>query len=124
MEPKLTDFNISKAAPLRNTTATKTRVMGSGGYRAPEVLKAQDDGKTKYGKPCHIWSVGVLSFCMKTKRMFASEQEVLMGITDISGKIQDVQDDKLEEFLTLCLQIDPRERETCGGLLSHRFLLD
>ena len=79
MVPKLSDFGIAKLSSKNNSKSTNTAAMGSGGYRSPEVLMEDDDGKTRYGQPCDIWSVGVLAFHMRTTQMFSSEQDILRG---------------------------------------------
>jgi calcium/calmodulin-dependent protein kinase I len=53
------DFGLSKVL-TKKEDLTQTRV-GTGGYRAPEVLL----GKT-YGKSCDMWSVGVICFILLT----------------------------------------------------------
>ena len=76
MTIKLTDFNVSKWSQWDDRSATQTSAVGSPAFRAPEVLLHRGDGKTHYGTPADIWSVGVLVFEMWTKGVFASEKDI------------------------------------------------
>ena len=82
----------------------------------------QDDGKTRYGRPCDIWSIGVLAFHMRTREKFANEQVILRGGLDPSRNIQKVPEDDLKIFLHACLQLDPKTRKTATDLRMNTFL--
>ena len=124
MVVKLTDLNIMKLIPDENTSATNTAGMGSRGFCAPEVLLIQEGGKTKYGTSCDVWSVGVLAYKLRTKTMFASEHDIRAGALNFQDKLKNVPEKNLQMFLTECLKLKPKVRETCQGLLCHNFLTE
>merc|ERR1739838_745037 len=114
---KLADYNICQSVPLEDTSATLTNGMGSQGYRAPEVLLSQDSGKTRYGTPADIWSVGALLFQLRTKDAFSSEHDIRSGALEIEERIKTVPEEKFQTFLGKCLKMTPGYRKTAQELL-------
>jgi calcium/calmodulin-dependent protein kinase I len=119
----LADFGIAKSL---SSPEEKLRSMaGSFGYAAPEVLTGRG-----HGKPCDIWSLGVISYTVLSGYSpFRSET--------VEDFLQEVSDDYLvvyhhkywkevsqdaKRFISSMLQVDPEKRPTAAQLLKDPWI--
>ncbi|KAK9390800.1 kinase-like domain-containing protein [Lipomyces mesembrius] len=118
----LADFGIAKM--LETSDEVLTTMAGSFGYAAPEVLM-----RTGHGKPCDIWSLGVITYTLLCGYVpFRSEtvNEFLIEVRE-NGVIfhekywRDISKDA-KEFILAMLCIDPDKRYTSKQLLNHRWI--
>lgn len=119
----LADFGIAKE--LLTPDEVLTSAAGSFGYCAPEVLTG-----TGHGKPCDIWSLGVIAFTLLVGYSpFRSE--------NVNDFLQEVQNDPVvvfhkqywsgisqyaKDFIESCLIVNPHNRPTAKKLLSHSWI--
>lgn len=119
----LTDFGIAKH--LKSPDEVLHSMAGSFGYAAPEVLKG-----TGHGKPCDIWSLGVITFTIlsgyspfrsESVRDFLEEIEGPNALVFHKKYWQDVSEDA-KDFIKSCLALDPALRPTSAELLKHEWI--
>lgn len=119
----LADFGIAKE--LLTPDEVLTSAAGSFGYCAPEVLMG-----TGHGKPCDIWSLGVIAFTLLVGYSpFRSE--------NVNDFLQEVQNDPVvvfhkqywknisqyaKDFIESCLTVDPEKRPSAKQLLSDPWI--
>lgn len=119
----LADFGIAKE--LLTPDEVLTSAAGSFGYCAPEVLTG-----TGHGKPCDIWSLGVIAFTLLVGYSpFRSE--------NVNDFLQEVQNDPVvvfhkqywsgisqyaKDFIESCLVVNPQKRLAAKQLLSHNWI--
>lgn len=119
----LADFGIAKE--LLTPDEVLTSAAGSFGYCAPEVLMG-----TGHGKPCDIWSLGVIAFTLLVGYSpFRSE--------NVNDFLQEVQNDPVvvfhkqywknisqyaKDFIESCLTVDPKKRPSAKQLLSDPWI--
>lgn len=119
----LADFGIAKE--LLTPDEVLTSAAGSFGYCAPEVLMG-----TGHGKPCDIWSLGVIAFTLLVGYSpFRSE--------NVNDFLQEVQNDPVvvfhkqywknisqyaKDFIKSCLTVDPKKRPSAKQLLSDPWI--
>lgn len=119
----LADFGIAKE--LLTPDEVLTSAAGSFGYCAPEVLMG-----TGHGKPCDIWSLGVIAFTLLVGYSpFRSE--------NVNDFLQEVQNDPVvvfhkqywknisqyaKDFIESCLTVDPKKRPSAKQLLSNPWI--
>ncbi|CCH46341.1 Calcium/calmodulin-dependent protein kinase [Wickerhamomyces ciferrii] len=119
----LADFGIAKELLTPNEVLTSA--AGSFGYCAPEVLTG-----TGHGKPCDIWSLGVIAFTLLGGYSpFRSE--------NVNDFLQEVQNDPVvifhkqywktlseysKNFIKRCLIVDPNSRPSAKELLSDPWI--
>ncbi|CAK9439680.1 uncharacterized protein LODBEIA_P37800 [Lodderomyces beijingensis] len=120
----LADFGIAKR--LQSPTEKLTSSAGSFGYAAPEVILG-----TGHGKPCDIWSLGVVTYTLLCGYSpFRSE-----NVTDFINEVKhnnavifhadywkDVSKDA-RRFIIKALQYDPEKRPTAQELLQDPWLV-
>jgi len=114
---KLADFGTAAV-----TKSELTDLAGTMQYMAPEVFAGE-----KYGKPCDIWSVGVI--CLDLLRVVPpaldkphiaclaacnSDDELWNGLQ--------LPNAQAHAFVRKCLRVDPRDRHTATNLLQDDFL--
>lgn len=119
----LTDFGIAKH--LKSPDEVLHSMAGSFGYAAPEVLKGSG-----HGKPCDIWSLGVITFTIlsgyspfrsETVQDFLEEVEGPNALVFHKKYWQDVSEDA-KDFIKSCLALDPALRPTSAELLQHEWI--
>eukprot|EP00744_Colponema_vietnamica_P014309 GILI01020032.1.p1 GENE.GILI01020032.1~~GILI01020032.1.p1 ORF type:complete len:517 (+),score=109.31 GILI01020032.1:115-1665(+) len=119
-EVKLGDFGY--AAQLTQEIATRTSVVGTPCWMAPELIMGQD-----YDTAVDLWSLGVVLWEMaegdppylnenpvKALFLIATRQPPELPAGKWSKKMQ--------SFLARCLQKDPKKRATAQELLEHPFI--
>ena len=127
---KLGDFGVSKRVLAEATTTFHTQVSTQG-YSAPEVLGLDSNSETSdYTNSVDIWSLGCVIYeLLVGTKLFASEGQVSRYFF---GKLP-FPEDKLKELspptddlgislLKSMLLIQPEDRPTAAGALSHRWL--
>ncbi|CAD8144008.1 unnamed protein product [Paramecium octaurelia] len=120
---KLADFGSSKQ--LNDITHDSIgSICGTPNFMAPEVINQE-----QYGKKADIWSLGCTIIEMATGQPPYSEYKDAIAIMVKIGKstkpppIPDqLQSTEAKDFLSKCLQIDPKKRATADELLKHPFL--
>ncbi|PUU79614.1 calcium/calmodulin-dependent protein kinase type 1B, partial [Tuber borchii] len=129
---KLGDFGVSKRILAEDTTTFRTQVSTQG-YSAPEVLGLDSNSETSdYTNSVDIWSLGCVIYeLIVGTKLFASEAQVSRYFF---GK-KPFPEDKLKELssptdtlgillLKAMLVIQPEDRPTAAGALSHGWLAD
>ncbi|KAK6457181.1 kinase-like domain-containing protein [Scheffersomyces xylosifermentans] len=120
----LADFGIAKRLQSPNEKLTSS--AGSFGYAAPEVIIG-----TGHGKPCDIWSMGVITYTLLCGYSpFRSEnvQDFIAEVKHNNAVIfhadywKDVSKDA-RRFIIKALQFDPENRPTAKELLADPWLV-
>lgn len=120
----LADFGIAKKLQLPNEKLHSS--AGSFGYAAPEVILG-----TGHGKPCDIWSLGVvtytilcgyLPFRLENVQDFIAEVRHNNAVIFHADYWKDVSKDA-RRFIIKALQFDPSKRATAKELLSDAWLV-
>ncbi|KAA0154762.1 hypothetical protein FNF29_02291 [Cafeteria roenbergensis] len=126
---KLADFGASKrisAPPLAGASRTGTGVKGTPQWMAPEVVREQE-AETGWRR-ADIWSVGCTVIEMATGRPpwseFANPVTAMyhIAVTDKPPAFPDSLSAVGHDFLSACLQLDPRRRPDVSALLLHPFV--
>ncbi|CAD8058805.1 unnamed protein product [Paramecium sonneborni] len=120
---KLADFGSSKQ--LSDITHDSLgSICGTPNFMAPEVINQE-----QYGKKADIWSLGCTIIEMATGQPPYSEYKDAIAIMVKIGKStqppeipEQLQSFEARDFLSKCLQIDPKKRSTADELLKHPFL--
>lgn len=123
-EVVLADFGIAKklAGPSEKLTSS----AGSFGYAAPEVVMA-----TGHGKPCDIWSLGVITYTLLCGYLPFRSENVPDFIKEVRSDNavlfhadywSDVSKDA-RRFIIKALQLDPEKRPTASDLLNDQWLV-
>lgn len=118
---KLADFGYT--AQLKYTGENRKSIVGTPYWMAPELIKG-----LPYSFEVDIWSLGIL--CrelaegeppyVEVPPMRALFLIVSQGIPEISNK--ETRSPQFLDFLSLCLNPDPKKRPTCSELLQHPFM--
>lgn len=118
-EVKLADFGCSKR--LDGSMAQTMR--GSVPWMAPEVIMASG-----YGRRADMWSLGCLVIEMATAAPPWGKLDNLMlalrkiGMSTETPPIPDSLSADCKDFVSICVQRDPKERMLAADALEHRFL--
>ena len=127
---KLGDFGVSKQVLAEATTTFHTQVSTQG-YSAPEVLGLDSNSETSdYTNSVDIWSLGCVIYeLLVGTKLFASEAQVSryffgkMPFPEDKLKALSPPTDNLGiSLLKSMLLIQPGDRPTAAGALSHRWL--
>ncbi|KAG2732926.1 hypothetical protein G9P44_003916 [Scheffersomyces stipitis] len=120
----LADFGIAKRLQSPNEKLTSS--AGSFGYAAPEVILG-----TGHGKPCDIWSLGVITYTLlcgyspfrsENVQDFISEVKHNNAVIFHADYWKDVSKDA-RRFIVKALQFDPDNRPTASELLNDQWLV-
>ena len=118
---KLADFGVS--TELLHTWADKDTFIGSPFWMSPEVIN-----KSKYNKKTDIWSLGITaielaegeppySHIHPIRAMFAIRTHPPKELT-----IPQKWSPEFNDFVSKCLNIDPKSRPNAKELLQHPFI--
>ncbi|PWW73103.1 kinase-like protein [Tuber magnatum] len=128
---KLGDFGISKRARAQDSTTFHTQVS-TPLYGAPEVLGLDSNSETSvYTNSVDIWSLGCVIYeLLVGERLFDSDGQVLRyylgGWRFPKDKLKGLSppmDDSGILLLESMLAIQPEDRPTAAGALSHAWLM-
>lgn len=120
----LADFGIAKR--LQSPKEKLTSLAGSFGYAAPEVILG-----TGHGKPCDIWSLGVVTYTLlcgyspfrsENVSDFINEVKHNNAVIFHADYWRDVSKDA-RRFIIKALQYDPERRPTAEQLLNDPWLV-
>ncbi|ODV82411.1 Pkinase-domain-containing protein [Suhomyces tanzawaensis NRRL Y-17324] len=120
----LADFGIAKRLQSPNEKLTSS--AGSFGYAAPEVIIG-----TGHGKPCDIWSLGVITYTLlcgyspfrsENVQDFVNEVKHNNAVIFHADYWKDVSKDA-RRFIIKALQFNPDHRPTAAELLEDAWLL-
>lgn len=120
----LADFGIAKKLQLPNGKLHSS--AGSFGYAAPEVILG-----TGHGKPCDIWSLGVVTYtilCGYSPFRLENVQDFIAEVRHNNAVIfhadywKDVSKDA-RRFIIKALQFNPANRATAKELLADPWLV-
>jgi len=121
---KLADFGVS--APLASTLQRIKSVTGSPYWMAPEIISKSNEG---YDNKADIWSLGITAIEMAEKeppRFNIHFARVIFAIPrDPAPTLKNPSKHSPEfvDFITICLNKDPKLRPNSKQLLSHPFIL-
>lgn len=125
---KLSDFGASRQiADILSASNGLHSLRGSPYWMAPEVIKQMGSGL-----PADIWSIGCTILEMAIGRPPWSDGANVTQYS-VMGRIADGDDipalpeefsAACRDFVTLCLQRDPKKRPRIADLLTHRFVAD
>jgi calcium/calmodulin-dependent protein kinase I len=120
----LADFGIAKR--LQNPNEKLTSSAGSFGYAAPEVILGSG-----HGKPCDIWSLGVVTYTLlcgyspfrsENVQDFINEVKHNNAVIFHADYWKDVSKDA-RRFIIKALQFKPENRPTATELLNDPWLV-
>lgn len=120
----LADFGIAKQ--LQGPNEVLTSLAGSFGYAAPEVIMG-----TGHGKPCDIWSLGVVTYTLlcgyspfrsENVSDFINEVKHNNAVIFHADYWKDVSKDA-RRFIIKALQYDPENRPTARQLLNDPWIV-
>ncbi|KAK6465434.1 kinase-like domain-containing protein [Scheffersomyces coipomensis] len=119
----IVDFGIAKK--LNGSDDLLNNSAGTFGYAAPEVFTSG------HGKPCDIWSLGVITYTLlsglqpfraQNGRDFIEETKNNNGVIFYSDYWSDVSKDA-RRFIIKALQLNPKDRPTAKELLQDPWLV-
>eukprot|EP01060_Flectonema_neradi_P032840 TRINITY_DN5322_c0_g1_i1.p1 TRINITY_DN5322_c0_g1~~TRINITY_DN5322_c0_g1_i1.p1 ORF type:complete len:840 (+),score=125.22 TRINITY_DN5322_c0_g1_i1:45-2564(+) len=125
-EVKLADFGASKKLSDGATTLTETKFIGTPAYIAPEAIRG------KHTFAADIWSVGCTLLELVTGRNVWVGTITYDGVADfikqisentVMPTIPEELSDECRDFISRCMQRDPKTRASCEELLQHPFLV-
>lgn len=121
----LADFGIAKSLDSPNQKLTS--LAGSFGYAAPEIFQS-----VGYGKPCDIWSLGVITYTILSGYSpFRSEtvDDFLNEVSDPNFLVFHERywhsiSAQAKDFISRMLDVNPDRRPTVNQLDSHSWIVD
>ncbi|EEB09265.1 STE/STE20/YSK protein kinase Nak1 [Schizosaccharomyces japonicus yFS275] len=117
---KLCDFGI--AAQLNIGRRKRTTFIGTPYWMAPEVIRDGQD----YNYMADIWSLGITTYEIATGMPpFAKEdplRAVYLVANSESPRLEGNFSSLIKEFVSLCLQQVPEERQSATELLKSKFI--
>jgi hypothetical protein len=123
---KVCDFGLSRKVPdvryYKHTGDINkvpfSRLTGTGGYMAPEIMQRQS-----YGKPADLWSVGVVVFRVLCGVMpFLPPAKCLEQPVAFKGRVWDQISNDAKAFVASLLTPDQTRRPTAKQALAHPWL--
>lgn len=119
----LADFGIAKT--LSSPEEKLTSMAGSFGYAAPEVLRG-----TGHGKPCDIWSLGVVTYTVLSGYSPFRAETVNEFMDEVSPGFEPVfhvkywkhVSEDAKRFVRSLLQYDPEKRPTAEEVIRDPWL--
>lgn len=118
---KIADFGVS--AKINNKLSATKTVIGTPLYMAPEMFE-----ESNYDYKADIWSLGITTMELAQGKPPRHEVPAIQIILLISsGEIPTFKEpsehsDNLKDFISNCLQIDPKNRKDSTTLLNHSFI--
>eukprot|EP01112_Ceratiomyxa_fruticulosa_P018274 TRINITY_DN5813_c0_g1_i4.p1 TRINITY_DN5813_c0_g1~~TRINITY_DN5813_c0_g1_i4.p1 ORF type:complete len:555 (-),score=108.81 TRINITY_DN5813_c0_g1_i4:47-1711(-) len=122
-EVKLADFGVS--AKLFNTFSKRNTFVGTPYWMAPEVIT-----ENRYDGKADIWSLGITAIEMAEilpPHANVHPMRVLFMIPRDSAPIlkdKNAWSPSFQDFLSKCLNKDPKQRPSASDLLKHKFIMD
>jgi len=121
-EFKLADFGM--AVQLTNQTASLKTVVGSPYWMAPEILLERN-----YGKEVDVWSFGCVVMEMvdgvPPYFQYPPEKATKLIVENGAPPLRNAEraSSEVKDFISRCLEFDPRRRTTVDQLIQHSFIL-
>jgi len=118
---KMTDFGYG--SQLAGHSDTKTSVVGTTYWMAPELIKGRP-----YGTKVDVWSLGIMAVEMFEGDPPYLEESMLKALFLIAKKGRpdfkdpDSMSAELKDFITQCTIMEPDQRPDTTELLNHPFL--
>lgn len=118
---KLADFGVS--AELANTLAKCGTMIGTPYFMAPEVLQSQ-----AYDAKADIWSLAITAYELAVGQPPHADVHPMRAIFIIPSAPPPTLPEpesfspEFNDFLRVCLQMDPTKRPTAEALLEHPFI--
>lgn len=122
---KVADFGITKNI---ESTQMRTILVGTAGYKAPEVLRAGNSESSNYTAAVDIWALGAIAFCACTgKPPFQSDYDTVnffQGGVDfpVLALTECECDQATTKFIRAAMAKVPEHRPTVHQLLSYPWL--
>eukprot|EP00941_MAST-03F_sp_MAST-3F-sp1_P003190 g3190.t1 len=104
---------------------------GTPGYISPEALVSEPN----YGKPCDIWAIGVVAFCLTggyppfheddtdpVKRVEKALQKTRNCDWNFNDEVWTYVRSEVKDFISSILISDPKKRPLCSELLRSKWL--
>ena len=115
---KITDYGVSKE--FLTLSKRFTSKVGNVNFMAPEVLSEE-----KYNYECDLWSLGVIIYMLKFKKLpYSQETEVglIKQIENLGQKIlKSSGNDNFDNLIRGLLTYDPNQRLTWEQYFNHPF---
>uniref|UniRef100_A0ACD5ZFD4 Uncharacterized protein n=1 Tax=Avena sativa TaxID=4498 RepID=A0ACD5ZFD4_AVESA len=115
---KLADFGLAKEMSILSQARSS---KGTVYWMAPEVAKAKP-----HGPPADIWSLGCTVLEMLTGKVPYPDMEWTHALLKIGRgippKIPDTLSEDARDFITRCVQANPKDRPSAAELLDHPFV--
>ncbi|XP_058813775.1 mitogen-activated protein kinase kinase kinase 4 [Topomyia yanbarensis] len=122
---KLGDFGSAVKIQAHTTIPGELKgYVGTQAYMAPEVFtKTNSEG---HGRAADIWSVGCVVIEMSSGKrpwhQFDSNFQIMFKVgMGETPEIPDCLSEEGQDFVTSCLQHDPKQRQSAAELLQHNF---
>jgi serine/threonine protein kinase len=122
---KLSDFGCSAKYDSSQTQQSSllTSLKGSILWMAPEVMR-----QSGYGRKADVWSLGCTAIEMITGKppwpVFddAMQAIIRIGLSNDVPEVPTHVSAEAQDFISLCIRRDPKQRPTAFQLLQHPFL--